>query len=64
MASRRRIIDDKLLETLVHEASATEHSVLRRLLRLPVKARCAARVDAVLAAHGLVPEREPESRAS
>lgn len=57
----RIIVTDDLVQTITREAEACEPSVYRRLLRLPVRGRAGARIDRVLAAHGLIQPTDPKS---
>ncbi|HEX4517730.1 MAG TPA: hypothetical protein VH054_29505 [Polyangiaceae bacterium] len=60
-------ITDETVEEIANESSASTTSVLRRLLRLPVKAKTAARIDRVLIARGFLREdatTKTERRAS
>lgn len=48
-------VDDHVVQRLADEADVAARSVVRRLAGLPVRGRCGARIDKVLAAHGLAP---------
>lgn len=49
-------LSPKQLAALADEADVTWITILRRIVRLPVKRRAARRADRVLVEHGLLPK--------